>query len=251
MFTVAASFSIPIARLMEINPDYSNGKVVTTGAIVILENPAGKGVPCVGYTFKEGYGEIEATATQVPPAPPPPPPGPIQLGVVSSENPQIFNQNVTLASPDDDVLDYELRAEEDEVGGGTYNGRPIISNIVTDKTEATQAQSGSGPNVGIWIMIACLSVVVLLVLGLVSVAISNSVKKLGNSQNERKAPPGRGAGSRRSVGSGSSRGSRGSRGKEGSEGSDDDEKSVTTTSIESSPKTSPVKTTELDPDERV
>jgi len=250
MFTVAASFSIPIGRLMEINPDYSNGKVVTTGAIVILENPAGKDVPCVSYTFKEGYGEIEATATQVPPSPPPPPPGPIQLGVVSSENPQIFNQNATLASPDDDVLDYELRAEVDEMGGGTHNGRPIISNIVTDKTEATQAPSGSGPNVGIWIMIACLSVVVLLVLGLVSVAISNSIKKLGNSQNERKAPPERGVGSRRSVGTGSSRGSRGSRGEEGSQGSDD-EKSVTTTSIESSPKTSPVKTTELDPDEYV
>lgn len=44
MFTVASSFSIPIGRLMELNQDYSNGKVVTGGSIIILENLGGDAV---------------------------------------------------------------------------------------------------------------------------------------------------------------------------------------------------------------
>ena len=204
MFTVASSFSIPIGKLMELNPDYLNGKVVTGGSIVILENPGGD-TPCVAYDFKEGFGEVGTTANLSPPSPPPPPPGPIQLGLVTEENPQIINEGVNITATDADAVDYELRAEDDL--GGTYNGRPIINNIVTDQTEATQAPAGSGPSVGIYIMIGFLTLVILVVLSIISVAISNSMKRLGNSSQSRKPLERNVTDSRRDSGSSSMDGS--------------------------------------------
>ncbi len=192
MFTVASSFSIPIGKLMEMNPDYSNGKVVTGGSIVVLQNPGGE-APCTGYDFKEGFGEVGTTVNLSPPAPPPPPPGPVRLGLVTDANPQIINENVNMTATDEEAVDYEVRADEEE--DGTYNGRPIISNIVTDQTEAAEPPSGSGPGVGIYIMIGALSGVILLVLCIISVAVSNSGKRLGNAAHERKPPERSGKGS--------------------------------------------------------
>ena len=182
MFTVASSFSIPIGTLMAMNPDYSNGKVVTAGSIVVLQNPGGE-APCTGYDFREGFGEVGTTVNLSPPAPPPPPPGPVRLGLVTDANPQIISENVNITAVDEEAVDYELRTDEED---GMYNGRPIFSNIVTDQTEATEPPSGSGPSVGIYIMIGALSVVVLLVLIVISMAVSNSGRRLGNAAHERK-----------------------------------------------------------------
>ena len=197
MFIVASSFSIPIGKLMKMNPDFSNGRVITGGSIVVLENP-GVPAPCVRYDFKEGFGEIATTVNLSPPAPPPLPPGPARLGLVTDDNPQIINKNVNITGIDEEAIDYELRTDEEE--DATYNGRPIISNIVTDQTEALPP-SGSGLSAGIYIMIGALCVLLLLVICIISVAVSNSVRRLGNSAHKRKPPEGSGKGSRLSSGS--------------------------------------------------
>lgn len=170
IFTVATTFSIPVRNLMDFNPDLAGGAPLVEGTIVKLTDQSN----CDQYDLKDGLAAIEASIAMVPPPPPPIPPGPVQVGVISEDNPMTYNEPINST----DVADYEQYTDTD--AEGLYNGRPIMNNIVTDAPAATDTtEPHSGPGIGIYIMIAFLALVFIIVLSMMSIAISNSIKRHG------------------------------------------------------------------------
>lgn len=173
IFSVAATFGIPVSMLMDSNPDIAGGAPLVSGVLVKLSDEK----QCDRYEILDGLADITASLAQPPPAPPPPPPGPRQVGLVTDENPMIYNEIMN-----DDLEEYYsidiIKMEE-----GSSDATPIFQNVVSD--QVPDVEGSSGPGIGVYIMIGCLGFLLLMVLIMMSIAISNSTKKHGNQEKRR------------------------------------------------------------------
>ena len=173
IFSIAATFGIPVSVLMDRNPDIAGGAPLVEGLLVTLSDKK----ECDQYDILDGLADITASLSQPPPAPPPPPPGPRQVGVVTNENPMVYNDIVT---NEEEYTIIDTNEDNESSDGG-----PVFQNIVSDEVPA-DGGGGSGPGVGVYIMIGFLCFLLLSVIILMSIAISNSSKKHGNQEKRRK-----------------------------------------------------------------
>lgn len=174
IFSIAATFGIPVSGLMDRNPDIAGGAPFVEGMIVKISDKN----ECDRFEILDGLADITASLSQPPPAPPPPPPGPQRVGVVTDSNPMVYN-DIT-----NDLEDYIITdTNEDE---DSTDSVPIFQNVVSDLVPDDTSDSSGGPGIGVYIMIGFLSFLLLAVIILMSIAISNATKKHGNQEKRRR-----------------------------------------------------------------
>lgn len=173
VFSIAATFGIPVSVLVERNPDVAGGAPFVEGMIIKMSDED----ECDRYEFFDGLAEITASLSQPPPAPPPPPPGPRQVSTITDDNPMVYND----ITNDEEDYGTTYKNEEDDSADKT----PTYQNVVSDNVPDTD-QGGSGPGVGVYIMIGCLCFLLFAVIIFMSIAISNSTKKHGNQEKRRR-----------------------------------------------------------------
>lgn len=172
IFSVASTFSIPVRVLMGYNPDIAGGAPLVEGTIIKLTDKEN----CDEYNIQDGLSTIESYLGMRPPPPPPVPAGPARVGVISEDNPMTFEETDPSSMTSPETID-EIKPEEEE----PIREWTIVQNIVSDTPAAVDenADTSSGPGVGLYIMIGFLAAILLLVMVSMTIAISNSKKRHG------------------------------------------------------------------------